>query len=174
MANRTRRLVWLAAAGLLSLGTTNQPPMYCVEKTSVPRTQLPKAPRQKDIPKPPGRDVAEVRIQELAGGAEGARSITDPETLRAIADSYAMSAEDWAESRSERVPLYRIDVVARDGARSTYWLGANSHPARFPCYAFCSGWWLAPSDDAGALDATRYKGLPDSVEHYFLRDLDIP
>jgi len=52
MKARTRTLVGVVALGLFSLGTTNQPPPYCVEKTSVPRTQLPKGPKNKDIPIP--------------------------------------------------------------------------------------------------------------------------
>jgi hypothetical protein len=60
MKTRTRTLAWLSIAGLLSLGTTNQPPPYCVEKTSVPRPELPKSPRERDLPRIPGQDGSEL------------------------------------------------------------------------------------------------------------------
>jgi hypothetical protein len=100
--------------------------------------------------------------------------VDDPEKVRAIARSWAISPSGWVESRGRRlIPAYRIELRDSAEIRATYWLGTNANPPRFPCYALCSGWWIAGSDSAGSIDASRFKGLPDAVYFYFLFDLGI-
>jgi hypothetical protein len=100
--------------------------------------------------------------------------IDDATKVLAIARSCALSEVGWSSSRSrELLPQYRVDLVRREGGPITYWLGTNAHPPRFPCYALCSGWWIASSTASGVIDASRYKGLPDSVYPYLLQDLGI-
>jgi hypothetical protein len=125
-------------------------------------------------PPPTSPPVQEVRVEALPPAPPSAQIVSDPAKVRSIARSYAVSANGWVESHGrELLPLYRIDFVAQGELRATYWLGTNSHPPRFPCYSFCSGWWVAPSNATGAIDTSRYKGLPDSVYFYFLADLGI-
>lgn len=126
-------------------------------------------------PSPPSpSSLREVRVEALPPEPASTHVIDDPSKLDSIARSYAVSSEGWVESRGrELLPLYRLDLIARDGARATYWLGTNSHPPRFPCYALCSGWWIAPSSASGTLDASRFKGLPSSVYFSFLSNLGI-
>jgi hypothetical protein len=127
-------------------------------------------------PVPPDSvQVREVRVEALPPRPGIQRSISDPDTLGSIARSYAISSRGWVSSRGRELePLYRIEILEHEGSRTAYWLGANSHPPRFPCYALCSGWWVAPSTEVGTIDASRYKDLPDSVSPDFLTDLGIP
>jgi len=172
MRARARRLsVLIAVVALSSLGTTTQPPMYCVEKTSVPRPKPIPNPGPKRIPLP-SKDLAEVRVRELARDASHARVITAPEMLHAIKESYASLDRDWSEPGGALTPRYRIDLITHDGGGVTYWLGPN--PSQFPCFALCSGWWMAPSDAVGEIDVSRYRGLPDAAYLPLLRDLDLP
>lgn len=127
-------------------------------------------------PTPPSpTEVLEVRVEALPPKPLEAHVIHDRSRVDSLAQSYAVSSSGWVESGGrELLPQYRIDFIKRSGAQTTYWLGTNSHPPRFPCYSLCSGWWVAPSKAPGAIDPSRYKGLPSSVYFYFLSDLDIP
>ena len=126
-------------------------------------------------PPPTAERIVEVRVTSLPPADPLGKSISDQGKIRSIANSGALSQEGWWEARGRRLlPLYRIDFVDQAGARLTYWLGTNSYPASFPCYAICSGWWIAPSSESGALDDTRYRGLTSATYFYFLHDLEIP
>ena len=125
-------------------------------------------------PSPIAERIVEVRVTSLPPANPLSKTISDQGKVRSIAKSGALSQEGWWETRGRRLlPLYRIDFVDQDGGRLTYWLGTNSYPASFPCYAICSGWWIAPSSE-GALDDTRYRGLTSATYFNFLHDLQIP
>ena len=130
------------------------------------RDALPTAP-------PPAADgVIEIRVTSLPPAEAMSRTIRDPEKIRSLAESAAISADGWWRARGrELLPLYRIDLVSKDGGMETWWLGTNSYPARFPCYAMCSGWWLSPSVAEGRIDATRYRGMRSATYLQFLGDL---
>ncbi len=103
-------------------------------------------------------------------------TITDsPEAVSGIVSSWAFAQSGWqpVEGR-EFLPLYKIEFESAARTRLVYWLGANSHPPRFPCYSFCTGWWVAPSTATGSLDPTRYKGLADAVSFPLFRYLELP
>lgn len=73
------------------------------------------------------------------------------------------SAYSWKKNQNNPLlPLYKIDLHKEAGKYSTYWLGSYSNPPRFPCYSFCSGWWLAASGEDGNIDRTRYTSLASS------------
>ena len=123
-------------------------------------------------PAPLVGDLAQVEVTSLEA-PERSTIISNPSAVAAIATSWAFAEQGWAcaEGR-ELLPLYRIEL--RGATKSVYWLGANSHPPRFPCYRLCTGWWVAPSTEAGELDTTLYKGLPRSVYFRLLQDLELP
>lgn len=122
---------------------------------------------------PSADSIVEVELQGLSTEHADVRDISDPKIVRGIAESAAISSDGWLEDSSERQPLYRIAFVLRDGNSIVYWLGANSHPARFPCYSLCSGWWLAASR-GHSMDDTRYKPLAESLYMPFLAKLGLP
>ena len=131
-----------------------------------------------DEPGPPApnaeRTVA-VQVTSLPPAEPLNKSISDQARIGSIAKSYAVSESGWWEARGHKLlPLYRIDFVEQDGSRVTYWLGTNSYPGSFPCYAICSGWWVAPSSADGAIDDSRFKGLTSITYFDFLHDLEIP
>ena len=119
--------------------------------------------------------VPGVLVTPLANTEHAAQTVTAPAMVSQIISSPAFSAGGWVEADSQRVvPLYRIDLRTDTSLVAVYWLGANSHPAQFPCYALCNGWWLASADASGDVDRSRYKPLPESVSLSLLRDLKLP
>jgi hypothetical protein len=124
-------------------------------------------------PAPPAAgQVAEVRVTSMPPADAPSRIISDPERVRSIAQSHNISSDGWWQARGrELLPLYRIDLVGKDGSLATYWLGTNNHPARFPCYAICSGWWISPSTADGKIDETRYRGMTSTMYFSFLHAL---
>jgi hypothetical protein len=127
-------------------------------------------------PSPPAiPTISSVVVMPLESGEGRSRTISDPAKIHAVLSSYAFSQNGWIRADAWRiVPLYRIDFRTTDRGAAVYWLGSNSHPPAFPCYALCTGWWVAASGPAGDLDRTRYKPLPDAVSPFLLRDLDLP
>jgi len=126
-------------------------------------------------PAPPvTNSIVEIRVTHLEPTSPLVHSIDDRQKIDAVINSYAMASQGWSESgRRELPPTYRIDFVDQSGRRATYWLGANSDLGIFPCYAICSGWWIAPSDAAGTIDSTRYKGLTSAISLYLFKDLGL-
>ena len=127
-------------------------------------------------PSPPATPtISRIVITSVESGERKSRAIGDPARIRAILASYAFSMNGWIQTDARRlVPVYRIDFHSEERVASVYWLGTNSHPPEFPCYALCTGWWLAASGPSGDLDRTRYKLLPESVSLFLLRDLELP
>jgi hypothetical protein len=122
---------------------------------------------------PPG-SVWAVRVTPLPPDPGEVASVVDPGEVRAIAASEAFAAHGWAATGGAPLsPRYRIDLLGDDGARASFWLGTGAQPPRFPCYAFCTGWWIAPAGPTREIDATAYKGLPESVTRPLLEALDI-
>ncbi len=125
-------------------------------------------------PPPASATISSVVVTPLETEGEKPKALTDRGKLQEILSSYAFSKDGWVRTGARRlVPLYRIDLRTDEGVASVYWLGANSHPPEFPCYALCTGWWLAPSRPSGDLDVTRYKLIPESVSLSLLRDLEV-
>jgi hypothetical protein len=124
---------------------------------------------------PAARAITRITVTALDEPAAAPAIAADREAITAIASSWAFSQDGWtpAEGR-ELLPLYRIDFQGEAGPPAVYWLGANSHPPRFPCYSLCTGWWVAPSLASGKLDASRYKGLADGVAFPLFRHLPMP
>ena len=118
--------------------------------------------------------ISSIVITALESDEQKPRAVNDPTKVQAILSSPAFSKAGWVRAGGRQlVPLYRIDLRARQGVAAVYWLGTNSHPPEFPCYALCSGWWLAASGPSGDLDHTRYKQLPDSASLLLVRDLGL-
>jgi hypothetical protein len=122
---------------------------------------------------PPAADaVVEIRVTSIPPAIAMSRTVSDPEKIRSVAGSGAVSAGGWWQARGrELLPLYRIDLVVKDGGVATYWLGTNSYPARFPCFAICTGWWLAPSTTDGQMDTTKFRGMTSATYLSFLANL---
>jgi len=124
-------------------------------------------------PAPP--TISSVIITSLDAQHQPARVVDDRGKIRAIVASPAFSREGWVQADPERVaPLYRIDFRTAAGVAAVYWLGARSHPSTFPCYWFCSGWWVATSAATGDVDRSRYKPLPEGISLDLWRDLPRP
>src|SRR5262245_64283200 len=131
----------------------------------------PQAPAPATRP-PPG--VWAVRVTSLAPDSEGPASIIDPELVESVAASPAFAASGWsANSGAPLAPRFRIDLLGDDGAHASYWVGSGAQPPRFPCYAFCSGWWIAPSGSTREIDSGVYKALDESVSAPLFEALDI-
>jgi hypothetical protein len=135
------------------------------------------------VPGPPPLaldQITEVRVAELSeeSGERSPRqrSFRDPDKIREIAKLYALSSAGWHGGCCfESLPLYRVDVIGGPGSQVTYWVGTYSHPARPPCFWFCTGWWIAPSDAAGAIDPSIRKELGAEGQYLpFVFALEIP
>ena len=131
-----------------------------------------------DVPGPPklvSSRVDAVRVAKLIPVDKVLRTVTDPATVKSVAQSWALSDVTWqATEGRELIPQYRIEFLHRDTVEAVYYLGTNSYPPEFPCYSICSGWWLGSEGERHQFDDARYLGLPDSVYLYLLRDLQIP
>jgi hypothetical protein len=115
------------------------------------------------------RSVSSVSVTDLESSKT--KEITDPVQIESALASWAFSPE-WMSEDTFRIPVYRVDLHA-GGETSTYWLGTNSNPPRFPCYSLCSGWWIAPSTASGDIHPSLYKGLTSAVYLYLFDALDI-
>lgn len=113
---------------------------------------------------PATRPITRVTVTALDRPAAPPAMVTEPRAIAAIKSSWAFAQTGWrpAEGR-ELLPLYRVELHEDAGPPAVYWLGANSHPPRFPCYSACTGFWVSPSLPSGGIDASRYKGLADGV-----------
>jgi len=113
-------------------------------------------------------------VSDFAAPSRGEVRITDEPKVASIVNVTAYKFYRWRASDLRRVPVYRVELLEGDTPRAIYYLGANSYPPRFPCYSFCSGWWLGTSQEDGSFDSTRYVGLAETQYVYLLNDLDIP
>ena len=95
--------------------------------------------------------------------------VTEEEKIRSALAIF--STHGWQRPPGDLVPQYRVQLFTAAGAPLTYWIGTFSDPPRFPCYWFCSGYWLAPSDSAGHLDRSTYKSLASSGAMFAVSDL---
>jgi hypothetical protein len=130
--------------------------------------------REGPVPLPPP-SVWAVRITPLPPAAGPVESIVAPTAVEAIAGSAAFARDGWvAAGGAPLAPRYRIDLLGDDGARASYWLGAGPQAPRLLCRGVCAEWWIAPSNPAREIDATLYKGLPESVYGPLLESLDLP
>jgi hypothetical protein len=124
-------------------------------------------------PAPPAAAIREIRIHSIPPADSPDRMVTDRRRIDIAAASWAFAKEGWLPAgRRELLPLHRIVLVSQSGPPAVFWLGLNSHPPRFPCFALCSGWWVAPSTPAGEFDASRYKGLTSAVTLPLLHALE--
>jgi hypothetical protein len=122
----------------------------------------------------PASEIQEVRITSMPPAAEFSRTVSDRQKIDSLAASWLFAPTGWLPAgRRELLPLYRIALVGSQARASVFWLGANSHPPRFPCYAICSGWWIAPSAPDGGVDASRYKPLTSAMYFPLHRDLEL-
>lgn len=124
---------------------------------------------------PATRPIARITVTALERPNPSSATVTDPRAIDAIRSSWAFSQHGWspAEGR-ELLPLYRIEFHEDAAPPAVYWLGANAHPPRFPCYSACTGTWVSPSLPSGGIDTSRYKGLADGVAFPLFRHLPLP
>jgi hypothetical protein len=120
------------------------------------------------------RTVTRITVTALDQPVAAPAIVSERNAIAAIASSWAFSQHGWspAEGR-ELLPRYRIELEGEGMPPAVYWLGTNSYPPRFPCYSWCTGWWVSPSLPSGELDASRYKGLPDAVALPLFRHLPL-
>jgi hypothetical protein len=91
-----------------------------------------------------------------------------------IFESGAFSDRGWIRAVNRNlIPGYRIDFLNGETVTAVYFLGTNSYPPEFPCYWFCSGWWLGAPTNTGQFDRDRYKMLAESVYLRLVRDLEL-
>ncbi len=114
-------------------------------------------------------DVVAVEVIESDGSRH---TILDPEPIRKIARSYAVSRFGWEEVRPGVRTSSRFVLVSRDGSRQTYWIGANGDLGIFPCYRFCSGIWVGVARDQDADGPTLTKGLADTQTFLLFQALE--
>ena len=127
-------------------------------------------------PEPPDASVvSRVQLTRLLPTPGEPQLISDPVTVSSIVGSGAFATWGWvAGSGRELIPQYRLELLGENRVEAIYFLGTNSYPPKFPCYSFCSGWWVGTSQQDGSFDATRYRGLT-SVWYFPLVDgLGIP
>jgi hypothetical protein len=126
-------------------------------------------------PAPPAAEsIVEIRVTNLDSAPPRSHSVSERKQIEGVANSYALASYGWSKSgRSELPASYRIDLLDQDGKQVTYWLGPNSALGTFPCYAICSGWWIAPSSDTGELESSRYKGLTSTTYFNLFGNLDL-
>jgi hypothetical protein len=124
-------------------------------------------------PAPPvAGSIVEIRVTDLKSTPSKVRSIDDRQKIASLINSYAVGPNGWIESGRRELPAtYRVDFINQGGLQATYWLGLNGDLGIFPCYAICSGWWIAPSSAAGTIDSSRYKGLTSTMSLYLFNDL---
>ena len=87
---------------------------------------------------------------------------------------YLFAGHAWEENDDVLVPTHRIQLFRQDGSTLTYWLGSLSNPPRFPCYSFCSGWWVAAANPDGSLRPSMRHILASSVQMFDVGTLLIP
>lgn len=107
-----------------------------------------------------GVRIVKIMVEDLHAKDSAAHVITDRETIDDVGGLFSTS--DWQKPDRRLVPSHRIQLFAESGESWTYWLGTFSDPPQFPCYWFCSGFWLAASDRDSQLDRSLYKPLATS------------
>jgi hypothetical protein len=119
--------------------------------------------------------VTSVRVIELFPSEREISMVRDPTEVSSIVRSGAFVRRPWvAADERELIPLFRVELLHGEQSEAVYFMGINSHPPRFPCYSFCTGWWLGTTTATGEFDTTKYVGLPESVYFPLVDDLRIP
>jgi hypothetical protein len=144
--------------------------------TLIPATVGCGVPSSTPGPPPPIESrVTAVRVSKLINVTRESWQITDRTAVSAIAQSPAFSAGIWLPALGrDLVPSYRVEFLRDSTVESIYFLGTNSYPPKFPCYWFCSGWWLGAAQPDGSFDPSRYSDIPESRYLRLLRELDFP
>jgi hypothetical protein len=126
-----------------------------------------------EVAEGPGVDphipVVKIIVENLRSGELSQTVVTKQEKIRSALPIF--STVGWQKSDGELVPQYRVQLFTPAGSRLIYWIGTFSQPPRFPCYWFCSGYWLASSDAAGHLNPSTYKSLASSGATFAVGDL---
>lgn len=118
--------------------------------------------------------VTSVRVTELVPTSLELSTISDHSRVLSIVESGAFSDRGWiAAVNRNLIPGYRLDLLKGETVTAVYFLGTNSYPPEFPCYWFCSGWWLGASTNTGQFDRDRYKPLTESVYLPLVRALEL-
>lgn len=121
-------------------------------------------------PTPKAGDVTAVVVTSL-DKSDSTRVIRERDRIESIVASYAFAESGWSgDDEANLVPVYRVDF--QGNSVSTYWLGVYPPAVSAPFY-FYSTWWVSPTTQAGKLDRTRIKGLPDTVTFRLVRDLGL-
>lgn len=124
---------------------------------------------------PAGRPLTRITVTPVVETSLLPATVTEKADVTAIASSWAFAERGWSPAEGRDLwPLYRIEIEGGSQPPAVYWLGTNAYPPRFPCYSWCSGWWVSPSLPSGAIDASRYKGLADTVAFPLFRHLPLP
>lgn len=118
--------------------------------------------------------VTSVRVTELIPTSHELRTISEHSRVLSIVESGAFSDRGWiAAVNRNLIPRYRLDLLKGETVTAVYFLGTNSYPPEFPCYWFCSGWWLAASTNTGQFDPDRCKLLAEGVYLPLVRALGL-
>ena len=134
------------------------------------------APTPTPGPPPPIESrVTSIRVTKLIAATRRPWQVTDRSVVSEVTRSPAFTAGIWhSASRRELIPQYQVEFFHDNTAESIYFLGTNSYPPKFPCYSFCSGWWLGAARPDGSFDPSRYSAIPDTRYIPLLDALDLP
>src|SRR5437763_8672933 len=94
--------------------------------------------------------IAQIAIEPLHTKDGSPVVLTEEKTIKTALTLF--SSDGCQKSDRELVPRYRVQLITQAGNSFTYWIGTFSDPPRFPCYWFCSGFWLASSTPDGQID----------------------
>jgi hypothetical protein len=104
--------------------------------------------------------VVKIVVEDLDSKDRSAVAITDRGRIAQVEDLFSTS--EWEKADRRLLPSHRVQVFSESGESWTYWVGTFSDPPQFPCYWFCSGFWLAGSDRNAKIDGSTHKVLATS------------
>lgn len=114
-------------------------------------------------------EVAQISVEVVAKDA-AVRIISEPKDIDKVL--WLFSEKSWEMNTGHSLsPAYMINLQNKAGESSIYWLGAYAELGLFPCYSFCSGWWLAASNKNGEIDESKYKNLASSHAMFLVASL---
>jgi len=123
---------------------------------------------------PDSREVTHIVVLNLESADSEPNVIKEDEAIRRILESWAFNPLEWEIYGGDHLPpTYKIQFFGGSTILATYWIGAYSSLRRFPCYSFCSGWWIAGSDADQRIIDTVYKGLGEGVYFSLFDELGV-
>ena len=108
--------------------------------------------------------IVKIAVEPLHPNDGSPIVLTEEKAINSVLNLF--SSDGWDKNDRELVPHYRVRLVTQAGNSFTYWIGTFSDPPRFPCFWFCSGFWLASSTPEGQIDRSIYKTLATSGQMF--------